>query len=538
MTLDAIVVGRIATLAGETGFGWVEALGIRGGRIVAAGSRATVEAAAGPGTRRLDLEPGEVALPGFHDAHVHLVDAAIARDAIDLFAAPTFDAALELVRAAAARHPAPAWILGSGWDQRRWGRWPTAADLNAAVPGRHVALRSFDLHALWASSLALAAAGIGAGTPDPPGGLIQRDADGAPTGIFFEKASEVVLAKAPPPTPDRLRRAIRGIGREYLELGVVGVHELGTLFPDAANASLDVYAAMAEAGQLGVRLVAGVRADGLDDAIDRGLRSGGPIGGAPTDRLAFGWLKQFADGTLGSRTAKTLAPREGTDETGIFATEPQVLAERAARAAAAGISTTIHAIGDGGVRAALDALEPTSAGSAYMPRIEHVQLCDPDDRARFGRAGIAASVQPIHLREDADGARRDWGERAESAGYAWRSLLDAGATVALGTDIPLVDLDLWAGIAMAVVRRDPSWPAAAPDFGPHQALTLDEALRASTVGVAMTVRNADAARLVPGSPADLAILPTEPTVEHLRAAAFDELRPRLVLLGGEVAFER
>jgi len=538
MALDAIVVGRIATLAGRAGFGWVEALGIRGGRVVAAGSRSDVEAVAGPGTRRLDPEPGEVVLPGFHDAHVHLIDAAIARDSIDLFAAPTFDAALELVRAAAARYPAPAWILGSGWDQRRWGRWPTAADLDAAVPGRHVALRSFDLHALWASSPALAAAGIGAGTPDPPGGLIQRDTDGVPTGIFFEKASEVVLAKAPPPTPDRLRRAIRDIGREYLQLGVVGVHELGTLFPDTANASLDVYAAMAEAGELPVRLVAGVRADGLDDAIDRGLRSGGAIGGAPTDRLAFGWLKQFADGTLGSMTAKTLAPREGTEDTGIFATEPHVLAERAARASAAGISTTIHAIGDGGVRAALDALEPIATGSTYMARIEHVQLCHPDDRARFGRAGIAASVQPIHLREDADDARRDWGDRAESAGYAWRSLIDAGATVAFGTDIPLVDLDPWPGIAMAMLRRDPSWPAPALEFGPHEALTLDQALRATTVGVAMTLRDPGAARLVPGSPADLAILPAEPTVEHLRAAAFDALRPRLVLVGGEVAFER
>jgi hypothetical protein len=231
MALDTVVAGRIATFAGDAGYGWVEAIGIRGGTVVAAGTAAEVEAAADARTRRIELAPGEVALPGMTDAHIHLVDTAIAAQSLDLFAAPTLDAALELVADAAARIPAPGWILGSGWDQRRWGGWPHADMLERVAPGRHVALRSFDLHALWASPAALAAAGIDSATPDPTGGIIRRSADGRPDGIMFEKASELVLGRVPPPTGDVLRRAIRVIGLECLALGVVGAHELGTLFP-------------------------------------------------------------------------------------------------------------------------------------------------------------------------------------------------------------------------------------------------------------------------------------------------------------------
>jgi predicted amidohydrolase YtcJ len=538
MALDAIVSGRIATFAGDAGYGWVEALGIQGGRIVAAGSLADVGDGADAGTRRIELAPGEVALPGMLDAHVHLVDAAIAAESLDLFAAQTLDAALDMVATAAARIPAPGWILGAGWDQRRWGGWPHADMLERVAPGRHVALRSFDLHALWASPAALAAAGIDRDTPDPEGGIIRRSAEGVPDGIFFEKASEVVIGRVPPPTAEMLRRAIRSTGNAFLQLGVVGAHELGTLFPDTANDSLDVYASLADAGDLPIRVRAGVRADGLENAIERGLRSRSRIGEAGPARLSFGWLKLFADGTLGSQTAALLEPREGTQERGLFTNPPDVLTERTNRAAQAGITTMIHTIGDAAVRVALDILAPTAPAATFMPRLEHVQLCHPDDRARFGRHGIAASVQPIHLREDADGARVAWGARAETAGYAWKSLLDEGATVAFGTDAPLVALDPWPGIAMSVTRRDPTWGPAAGPFGASEALTIEQALRASTVGVAATAKDPLGGRLVPGSHADLIVLPAEPDEERLRAADFTDLRPRLVFVDAEVAFER
>src|SRR6185369_8208885 len=270
----------------------------------------------------------------------------------------------------------------------------------------------------------------------------------------------------------------------------------------------------------------------LENALERGLRSGSRIGEADPSRLAFGWLKLFADGTLGSRTAALLEPREGTTERGLFTNPPEVLRERASKAAAAGIATTIHTIGDAAVRLALDILGPTAGGATFMPRLEHVQLCHPADRARFGALGVAASVQPIHLREDAPGARRDWGARAESAGYTWRSLLDAGATVAFGQDAPLEPLDPWPGIALSVLRRDPSWDAGDPAFGKSEAITLEEALRASTVGPWQTVRDPVGGRLVPGSLADVVVLPSMPDEALLASAEFDRIRPRLVLVGG------
>ena len=522
---------------GDAGYGWVEAIGISDGTVTAAGRTADVEAAAGPRTRRMELRPGEVALPAMTDGHVHLIDTAMAGDAIDLFQAPTLGDALDMVVSAAARVPAPGWIRGSGWDQRRWHRWPTASDLERVAPGRRIALRSFDLHALWASPAALAAANITATTPDPPGGIVRRSPEGAPDGILFENATNVVMAAVPASSPDTIRRTLRSIARAFLGLGVVGVHEFGTLAPDPRNASLDLYTAAAEAGELPIRIRAGIRADALDDAITRGLRSGAALGPSGADRLSVGWYKLFADGTLGSKTAALLEPREGTSERGLFTNAPEWLAERTNRAAAAGITTAIHAIGDAAVRTALDVLAPTAPSSVLMPRLEHVQLCQPDDRARFGHLGIATSAQPVHLREDAAGARLDWGSRAESAGYAWGSLLNAGATLAFGTDAPLEPLDPWPGIAMSVLRRDPTWATEVPEFGPHEAITLEQALRASIVGPWQTLRDPLGGRLVTGSLADVMVLPSMPDEDLLRAADFERVRPRLVLVAGEVAFE-
>jgi predicted amidohydrolase YtcJ len=176
-----------------------------------------------------------------------------------------------------------------------------------------------------------------------------------------------------------------------------------------------------------------------------------------------------------------------------------------------------------------------------MPRLEHIQLCDPDDRARFAELGVAASVQPVHLREDAATARRDWGVRAEVGGYAWRSLLDAGVVVAFGTDAPVVPIDPWPGIALAVLRHDPAWGAGVAPYGPHESVTVEQALRAATVGVATTAKDPLGGRLIPGAPADLIVLPAAPRESDdgaERAAAWAEVRPRLTMVGGEVAFER
>ncbi|HET9455924.1 MAG TPA: amidohydrolase family protein, partial [Candidatus Limnocylindrales bacterium] len=225
-------------------------------------------------------------------------------------------------------------------------------------------------------------------------------------------------------------------------------------------------------------------------------------------------------------------------ERGVWMTPPDRLGELAGKAAARGIATMIHAIGDRAVRASLDALEPTAVSVPLMPRLEHVQLLHPDDRRRFAAAGIAASVQPIHLRADAAAARRLWGDRAETNGYTWRTLAETGAVLAFGTDAPVEPVDPWPGLAIAVTREDPSWPAGTAPFGPDEALALERALRAACIGPAVSAREADRGRLVPGQRADLVVVPIDALTEPVTpGGALSTARPRLVLVDGAVGFE-
>ena len=538
MPLDALVSGRVATFAGDHGFGWVEAVGIRGGRVAFAGSAVELETRADPHTLRIELEPGEIAIPGLTDAHLHLLEAAAAAEHVDLTDAATLGDGLALLATTNSSLPAGSWLLGAGWDQRRWGRWPTAADLAAVTPGRPAALWSFDHHAVWASPAALEIAGLDAGTTDLDGGIIRRLADGSPEGVLLENAGSLLTARIPVPGPNEIRRLAGAMGRRLVALGVVGVHDPGTIVPDPTLASLDVYAAMADAGEIPIRVHACLRAEGLALAAERGLQSGARLGTSPDGRATVGWLKLFADGTLGSQTAALLDPRAGSDGRGVFLTPPDDLRDLAGRAGDAGIASQVHAIGDAAARAALDALEPTVGRVALMPRVEHVQLLHPDDLPRFAAGGIAASVQPVHLRDDAATARRDWGERAEAWGYPWQSLLGSGAVLAFGTDAPVEPIDPWPGIAMAVLRRHPGWGSDVPAFGPDEALTLEQALRAATIGPPTTAREPDRGRLVPGARADLIVLPASPreSVEDA-SRGFAAVRPRLVMIDGEVAFE-
>ncbi|MBI3750999.1 MAG: amidohydrolase [Chloroflexi bacterium] len=543
MPLDALVSGRVATFAGATGFGFVEAIGIKDRKVAFAGTAVDLESRADPHTERFELEPGEIAIPGLIDAHLHLIDAALEAERVDLTSAPSIDAALAAIRAYATTLGPTDWLEGAGWDQRRFGRWPTAADLDSVVPGRAVALWSFDHHAVWASAAALVAAGVRAATADPEGGIIQRDEAGNPTGILLENAARLVNSVIPAPTEATLERALVSIGRSLLSLGVVGVHDPGFLIPGHSLRLHALLGSLADRGTLPIRVHAGIRSDTLDDALAAGFRSGAALGDGGTDRARVGWLKLFADGTLGSRTAALLdpvggpPPDPGAGLRGVFTTPPEHLAELAGHAADGGIATQIHAIGDAAVRASLDALAPTAPRVPLLPRLEHVQLCHPADRDRFAASGIAASVQPVHLREDAATARRDWGERAEAWGYTWRTLLDAGAVVAFGTDAPVEPVDPWPGIAMAVLRRWPGWPEDEVAFGPNEALTLEQALRAASIGPATAARDGLRGRLVPGAPADLIVLPAAPSEPDEAAAAVAKVRPRLVLVDGEAVIE-
>jgi hypothetical protein len=544
VTVDLVVVGRIATLAGDAAddLGIVEAIAIGGGRVLHAGTRAAIDDLAGPAVRRIALGQDEAVIPGLTDGHLHLADAAVAAVQLELETAPTLEAGLARIRAAHEALDDPsAWLRGGGWDAGRWGGWPTAVALEAVAPGRRVVLWSHDLHAVWVSPAALASAGVSATTPEPAGGIVRRLADGTPEGVLHEDATGLVTGHAPTLDGERLADLIEGYCRRLLSFGVVAAHEPGELESDVRlERGFAAIERLASAGRLPIRVHAGIRKGALDLAVSRGLRSGDPLG-PPAGRARVGWLKLFGDGTLGSRTAAIFSPyldepargAPPAGPLGTFVTEPAEMAALAGAAAHAGIATQIHAIGDRSLRAALAALEPTVGRTALRPRVEHVQLVDDGDLPRFGRSGIVASVQPADLRDDAAKARRAWGQRAERS-YPWARLLASGATVAFGTDAPAADDDPWPALAMAVRRRDPSWPADVATFGPAERITLPQALRAACAGAATAAAEDDRGRLTPGQRADLVVIPgaalTDP--EALRTA-----RPRLVLVDGAVVHE-
>jgi predicted amidohydrolase YtcJ len=315
-----------------------------------------------------------------------------------------------------------------------------------------------------------------------------------------------------------------------------------------------LFARLAAEGLLPLRVHASVRGEQLDAAIDAGLRSGDGTAPSSADprarrlaaRYRVGWLKLFADGTLGSLTAAMLAPFEPlpgdpppSGPAGALLLEADELEDALRRAAAAGISGQVHAIGDRAVRVALDALEAVSRGSELplRPRVEHAQIVDPTDLPRFARLGVTASVQPVHLRTDAAAARRAWGARIVHS-YPYARLASTGALVAFGSDAPVEPADPWPAVALAVTRRHPSWAPSDPDFVPDQALDLARGIRAACLDPVLSAGEGSVGgRLLPGMRADLIVVPAAALDEPVTAGgALFHARPLLTLLDGDEVF--
>ncbi len=557
---DRLILGRIATLAGAAGFGWVDAIAITGGRVMAAGPVAAVLPLAGPRTMTWRLGPGRVALPGIVDAHLHLASAALAADQSDLGTCADQTAVLAAIAAADARLRAAGdrhgWLLGHGWSLDQLGGWPHAADLEAAAPGRSVALWSHDHHSRWVSPAGLAAAAIDLTTPDPAGGRVGRDEAGQPDGMLFEDAATLVDRAIPAPDLGRLAAALDAYAAGLARLGVVGAHDPGEVTADPAMARGPVfYRSLAADGRLALRVIASVREDQLDVALAAGVRTGrgvqpgadgatDPVRQLVAARYRDGWLKLFADGALGSRSAALLAPYEPDDPggtpqggpTGMLLRTRGELALAARRAADAGLAVQVHGIGDAAVRVALDVLAELPPVGAARHRVEHAQLVDPADQARFAALGVVASVQPCHLIGDALPARAAWGARTAHA-FPLAGLDRAGAGLAFGTDAPVEPPDPWPGIAAAVTRASGRWPEAQPALHPEQALPLWRALRAATRDVAASAGVEDEGHLAVGARADLMVLAAEVLDEPARrGGALEGARPIATLIDGVIAW--
>lgn len=516
-----------------------DAVGVVDGRIVATGSEAEVMAAMPRRCPRIDVESRTV-LPGFTDGHTHFGYLVRKWDAIDLADCGHVDEVLARVQAYAAARPDVAWFDGHGWNSTTLARGVSdiRERLDRIVPQRPVALSSKDGHALWANSAALAAADIGADTPDPPGGVIVRDeATGAATGLLYEQAAKKVLRALPEPDADVLAADMAARVHRLHAEGITAVHCPETMTEwDAFRRWHEADAPLHR--RLRVTFMPPVAM--LDDFIAAGMR-----GGFGDEWLRLGQVKIFADGTLGSRTAAMLEPFAGEpDNYGVTVTEPDELDALARRATANGFGVAIHAIGDRAVRNAITALEraprPERNAGGGPHRIEHVQLMHPDDVGRLARAGIVASMQPLHLPPDRANAERYWGRRAAYA-FAFRSLHDAGVTLSFGSDAPF-GLDLTAasysilgGVHAAVTRTGvDDGPEVAPWYA-EQKLTLDEALYAYTLGAARAGGEERwRGSLTPGKVADIVVL--DDNLHRVAPTGIPHVRVAATIVAGQVAY--
>jgi hypothetical protein len=456
------------------------ALAVAGGRIVATGTDDDL-AAAFPRARRADLQDLHV-FPGLIDAHNHVVGYGIGLLQVELRETRSIAQALQRIAAATRDVPVDAWVIGRGWDKNVWaeGRFPTRHDLDPTTGLRPAAATSKDGHMLWVNSAALQLAGVTRDTPDPPGGAIGRDTSGEPDGLLAEEARLLVQRIMPAHSPAMREHAVLAAAAEFHRLGLTAIHAFTGATTEGPD-QLITLQRLHSRGELPVRCVATLPDRHLEAAAATGIRTG--LG---DNVLRVGPVKIFADGTLGSQTASMLAAFDGQpDNVGIRVRTPEEIDRLVALAVGAGLWTAIHAIGDRANRDVLDILEHhhlASEAAGIRHRIEHVQLLHPDDLPRFARAGVVASMQPIHATADRDIADRYWGHRARWA-YAWRSLAATGAVLAFGSDAPVETPDPWRGLYAAVTRRRGDEPGGA--WYPEECLTLEEALRAYTIGPAV-----------------------------------------------------
>ena len=503
-----------------------DTLAVRGGRVAAYGAAA--RALRGPRSEVIDLHGG-LALPGFTDAHLHLLWFGLGLEQVALTEVADFAEVRRRIRERVEQTPPGEWVTGTGWNQDLWGEVrPDRRHLDALSGAHPLLFDRKDGHSVWVNSRALELAGINPATPDPPGGRIERDAEGRPSGILAERAMELVRRHVPPPDDAARDRGLAAAMALANQAGLTAIHDM-----EGADARAAFERSLARGAlTLRVQMLVDLAAFRAGWPADRPTNSGPPL-------LQTGPLKIFSDGALGSRTAAMLEPFRGDPANrGVLVTPPEELRELIAAAAGQGLACAIHAIGDRANRLVLDAFAATAA--AWRPRglrqrIEHVQLLHPDDLPRLAALGIVASMQPSHATADQEIADRFWGERSR-LGYAWRSVLETGAALAFGSDCPVETLDVLPGLYAAVARRRPD---GTPPGGwyPQERVSLAEALAAYTLGAAYAAgREQELGSLAPGKLADITVLDRD--ILALPAEALLETAVLATIVGGRVVYTR
>lgn len=446
---------------------------------------------------------GRTLLPGLTDAHGHVLSLGQQSLEVELRGTASIGEAVGQVRKYAQANRSSSWLMGRGWNQVLWEeqRFPTAAELDAAIADRPAALSRVDGHAMWVNSAALELAGITAKTHDPPGGQVVRDANGKPTGVLIDAAMALVERHIPPHSDADMKRALQAAMRELVSLGLTGVHDAGI---DARQ--YRAYEELGASGDLPMRVYAML----ADSKEARGIIESGPRPAQFDDRLQMRAIKAWIDGALGSRGAALMEDySDQHGHRGLHLYTREQLGELVKLGGAKGWQLSIHAIGDDGNRIVLDTFEKLLSREqrhALRPRIEHAQIVALDDIPRFARLDVIASIQPTHATSDMNMAETRVGPARIKGAYAWRKLLDNKARLAGGSDFPVELANPFYGLYAAVTRQDRD---GRPPGGwyPQERLTREEALRLFTLDAAYAGHMEQATgSLEPGKWADFILI--------------------------------
>ena len=515
-----------------------EAVAVLGERIVAVGAASVIDAWRGPGTRVIDAG-GKLVLPGFDDAHVHFMDSGLGLASVQLKDASSPQEFASRIAQYAAKQPKGEWILGGTWDEQRWNppRLPSKEVIDAVTPENPVAVGRYDGHMYLLNSLALKLAHITAETPDPPGGEIGRDAHGNPTGILKDAAKDLVEAVIPPLTPKQRLEAARSALALARSVGVTSVQEMANSNEDLSR-NLEAYQELAAKGELTTRIYVAPLIDDWQNYARAGMRHA-----FGSSLLRTGAMKGFADGSLGSTTAYFFQPYTDDPKTrGLLTDEMQPLSkmrERLVGADKAGLQLCVHAIGDEAISLVLDLYQDVAKANGEKDRrwrIEHAQHMAPKDFDRFARLGVIASVQPYHAIDDGRWAERRIGPERIKTTYAFRTFLDHGVKLALGTDWDVAPLNPMLTVYAAVTRatldgKNPN------GWLPEQKLSVAEAVEAYTMGSAYAeFQEKEKGSITPGKLADMVILSDD--IFSIDPKLIRDVQVETTIMDGKVVWQK
>jgi predicted amidohydrolase YtcJ len=508
-----------------------EAVAVYKNKIVAVGATKEIRALAGKKTKMIDAG-GKLVLPGFNDSHVHFLMGGFSLSRVDLRDAKSPEEMAKRLSDYAKKIPKGQWILGGDWDHEKWPGTPlpTKEMIDAATPNNPVSVNRTDGHMILANSLAIKLSGVTKETKNPDGGLIVRDAKGEPTGIFKDSAEELI--KEPPHSWAENLAAARAATEFAAKLGVTSVTDM------SAGDDVGLYQHMMEHGELKTRIYAIRSIVSEDVLVKAGVRSA-----FGNDMLRIGGLKGFADGSLGSTTAKFFEPySDAPDTRGLWYEQmipDGIMLKRVLAADKAGLQVMIHAIGDEANAKILDIYKETAEKNGARDRrykIEHAQHIRPSDIARFGSQHVIASVQPFHAIDDGRWCDKRIGKERSKTTYPFRSFLDSGATLAFGTDWTVAPLNPMISVYAAVTRRtlDGKNPNG---WVPEQKISVEEAVRAYTVGSAYA-EFAEKAKgtVTPGKLADIVMV--DRNIFEIDPVQIENATVVLTIMDGHIVYEK